>query len=244
MIKSRGVKEAAKALGADLCGIATANGFTRAPEGFRPADIYPASRSVVVFAKRLPAAAAYGPSRVAYTQTVTTIHAELDRIALALAVWLEERGSGAVMIPSDDPYEHWEPERQHGRAILSLKHAAELAGLGVLGRNTLLVNETYGNLISLGAVLAEAELEPDPPAGYQACREGCLRCVRACPQSALDGTACNQNLCRQRSGSQNERGFFLKNCNLCRVICPNALGLTGGAETRDRLAAMLHHRSW
>lgn len=58
---------------------------------------------------------------------------------MEVSLRLEKQGIGAVPIPSSDPYEHWEPERLHGRAILSLRHAGYLAGLGVLGKNTLLI---------------------------------------------------------------------------------------------------------
>jgi len=34
-----------------------------------------------------------------------------------------------VLIPTDAPYEYWDSENQEGRAILSLRHAAMLAGL-------------------------------------------------------------------------------------------------------------------
>jgi epoxyqueuosine reductase QueG len=53
MIEANQVKEIAASLGADLCGIAPAERFLNAPTGFRPSDIYPDVKSVVVFAKRV-----------------------------------------------------------------------------------------------------------------------------------------------------------------------------------------------
>ena len=73
------------------------------------------------------------------------------------------------MIPSDDPFESWDPERQHGQAILSLRHAGYFAGLGQLGKNNLLINEKFGNMIQIGALLLADRLAPDPLAAYEAC---------------------------------------------------------------------------
>ncbi len=152
------------------------------------------------------------------TQAVDTLTAEI-------ALRLEELGVGCVPVPSDDPYEHWEADRSYGRAILSLRHAGYLAGLGVLGKNTLLINEYYGNMIQLGAVLVDAELEGNPIATYEACLSDCQLCIDYCPEKALDGASVNQQLCRPRSNFMTEKGYILKKCYVCRSVCPTALGM-------------------
>ena len=50
--------------------------------------------------------------------------------------------------------------RKEQFGYISLKHAAEIAGLGVIGKNYLLTNPQYGNLIWLSAILTNAELTP------------------------------------------------------------------------------------
>jgi epoxyqueuosine reductase len=225
MISSQGLKDLAQELGADLCGIAPADRFGEAPEGFHPADIYEKCKSVVVYAKRLPTEALFASSCVPYTHINRMVTLETDMIGIELCRRLEERGVGAVPIPSDDPYEHWEPDRAYGRAILSMRHAGYLAGLGGLGRNTLLVNGLFGNMIQIGAVLVDSELEGDPIAAYQVCPDGCTRCIDSCPVNALDGVAVDQYLCRPLACFKNERGFILKKCNLCRSVCPSRVGL-------------------
>jgi len=69
------VKNQAKKLGADLCGIAPAERFSGAPEGFRPANIYPACQSVIVIAKRVPPALFQSKSPSPYTMV-----AEIERM--------------------------------------------------------------------------------------------------------------------------------------------------------------------
>lgn len=219
------VKCVLKELGADLCGVAPAERFASAPRGFHPGDIQPGCRSVVVFAMRIPAGVLSARSCVPYTRASAQAAAEVDSLAFCAASRLEELGPRCAVIPSDDPYEHWEPERLHGRGILSLRHAGVLAGLGVLGRGALLINERFGNMIQLGALLLDAELEGDPLATYEACRPDCGRCIDACPAGALDGETADQAKCRPVSMITNARGFALKGCYACRAACPHRLGI-------------------
>jgi len=225
MIDSGMLKEVVKNLGADLCGIAPAERFREAPTGFHPCDIYEECRSVVVFAKKLPNQSLFAESCVPYTFVNSMMTQEIDRLTVEISVKLEDMGVGNVPIPSDDPYEHWEVDRSYGRAILSLRHAGWLVGLGVLGKNTLLINEHYGNMTQLGAVLVDAELDGDSIATYEGCLPDCRLCLDSCPEAALDGQTVNQQLCRPRSNSLSEKGYILKKCYTCRKICPNALGM-------------------
>jgi epoxyqueuosine reductase QueG len=226
MIDSEAVKSILAGLGADLCGIAPVDRFEGAPAGFHPSDVYKDCRSAVVFARRLPAGVLHASSCVPYTHVNTLTAWEVDRLALRVSLELEGSGIIAVPIPSDDPYEHWEPERTYGRAILSMRHAGYLAGLGILGKNTLLINDLFGNMIQIGAVLTDAQLEGDPIATYEGCPEACRLCLDSCPQHALDGTTVDQYLCRPLACYRNERGFVLKRCNICRSVCPSVKGLT------------------
>ena len=224
MLDSLAVKATAKALGADACGIAPAERFAGAPEGFRPTDIYPSCRSVVVFLKGMPQELLETANPVPYSSTAFVIYAELDRLGVELARAMKLQGAKTVPMPCDAPYLHWEEAAGHGMGILSMRHAAQLAGLGVLGRNTLLLNQGLGNMGYIGAVLTAAELEPDPLVEGQECPEGCSICLDACPEGALDGTTANQLRCRKRSITQVGRAFTIYNCNICRRQCPRSQG--------------------
>jgi epoxyqueuosine reductase len=225
MHDSREIKDIAADLGADLCGVAPAGRFQGAPEGFRPTDIYGECKSVVVFARKLPSRALFADSPVPYTHANNLMAQECDRLALTLSLRLEDAGIGALPLPSDDPYEYWEADNRYGRAVLSMRHAGLLAGLGALARNTLLVNRDLGNMIQLGAVLVDAELESDSVQDFDPCPPGCSLCIESCPKGALDGTTVDQKACREISCFVNERGFVIKRCNICRSICPNSLGI-------------------
>ena len=109
---------------------------------------------------------------------------------------------------------------------ISLKHAAELAGLGVIGKNYLLTNPEYGNLLWFSAVLTDADLIPDTnsitdkKAPYMNCSD-CNKCVEMCPSKALDNPAafgrknCTDVMFKMGNGK------WVIRCFLCRKVCPN-----------------------
>ena len=219
------IKQTVFDLGADLCGIAPVERFSGAPKGFHPNDISKSCQSVLVFAKKLPAGALFSSSCIPYTYINRLIIEEVDALTLTLSRRLDDLGFSNVPIPTDDPSEYWDPKRTYARGILSLRHAGFLAGLGVLGKNTLLINDKLGNMIQIGALLLDKKLEGDPIADYQPCSEKCQLCIKSCPKKALDGITVNQYACRRQSTVVNERGFILKKCWECRRVCPNHSGI-------------------
>ena len=218
------IKDAVLNLGADLCGLAHIDAFEAAPSGFHPADIYGDCRSVVVLAKRMPRGAGQVGPRIVYNRANVISLEEADRLAYQAALVIESFGAVAVPLPADSPYDYWEEDNLRGRGIMSLRHAAVLAGLGRLGRNTLVVNERLGNMMSLGAVLTNLDLATDPPA-KELCLPKCRRCLENCPTGALDGQTADQKRCRTHTYSTNTRGYGVVNCNLCRTGCPLAFGV-------------------
>jgi len=219
--------------GVDLCGIAPVERFRGAPEGFRPTDIYPSAKSVFVIAKRVPRAALLSRSPVPYTFASDVVLNEVFRITCDLSLRLQDLGVAGVPIPSE-PYEYWDVKKKEGRGILSLKHAGHLAGLGILGKNTLLTNNKLGNRITLGALLLNVPLEGNPIAEYRICKEDCNACITSCPAKALDGKSIVQKLCREKSQQITPKGYSLYLCNTCRTVCPVGEGLERKKGTAAR----------
>lgn len=219
------IKRRASELGMDLCGIAPVERFADAPQGFHPTDIIKDCKSVIILAARFPVSTLSSPSPATYTFVRNKVMDKVDSITCQLAAELEELGGSAVPIPSSDPYDYWDNDRRHGQGVLSLKHAAVRAGLGQMGKNTLLINDQLGNMLWLGAVLVTKELEPDLIADYQACIPGCQLCLQSCPAKALDGTTIVQSKCRSISAKRTEGGGGVYACNLCRKLCPRHNGI-------------------
>jgi epoxyqueuosine reductase len=218
------IKDVAYSLGADLCGIAPVGRFRDAPQGFHPQDIFPEAHSVVVVARRFPEGPFHARSAIPYTVANDVILAEVARVVVLLCAALEQQiGTRAVPVPSE-PYEYWEAEKREGKGLLSLKHAAWLAGLGVITRNGLLTSKSHGNRICLGAALLDTELRGDNLADYGFDCQRCGSCIAACPVHALGERAVRQSLCRSHSEGRTKKGYPLYVCNACRRVCPNGAG--------------------
>jgi epoxyqueuosine reductase len=220
-IKTSKIKETVYQLGADVCGIASVERFQNAPAGFHPVDILSDAQSVIVFGKQFPKGTFFSLSTAPYTLVRNQLIQIMDDLAMDLTYIIEKRDYVAVPVPSSEPYEFWDPQKRHGRAILSLKHSAQLAGLGSIGKNTLLINEKYGNRLWLGGVITNMELEPDTLT-RNFCLPNCRICIDICPQSALDETTIDQKKCREIAYTKTEGGGQLIACNRCRVECPFA----------------------
>lgn len=215
------VKTLLRALGADLCGIAPVERFDGAPKGFHPRDVLPTCSTVIAFACRFPAAALTSPTPVVYTRVRNSLSEKIDAMALEVCLALERAGIAAVPIPAVESIP--DPATGRKRSIVSLKHAAQAAGLGTIGRHSLLLTPEFGALVWLGAVLTDGALEADPPA-EPLCNE-CGLCVAACPAGALDGELVDQQACYAHAfGEDPALGRWVISCHRCRDACPHLYG--------------------
>ncbi len=218
------IKEYAKKLGADVCGIADIHRFQHAPEGFHPRDLYAQCNSVIVSGIALPKGLYDVDSRLIYGYFNESVCPKVDDISFRLAKYLEDiLDAAAIPLPCDAPYDYWDKAHLTGKGLLSMKHAAVQAGIGTLGKSTLLLNAQYGNRLVVGAVLTNLPLHADPMASA-VCLEGCTRCIDACPTQAIQNGHVDQSLCRPFSYGSTARGFGTVECNRCRTQCPMRLG--------------------
>ncbi|MCL2617330.1 MAG: hypothetical protein FWD96_06775, partial [Defluviitaleaceae bacterium] len=147
-----------------------------------------------------------------------------ERLSMDVLRFCDSKGVGGILIPATTPYVYWDEENKIGKGILSLKHAAVLAGLGIMGRSTIFINRDYGNMVYLGAVLLDVELEQDPPVTDLSCPDGCSICIDNCKQKAIKNGTVDQKLCREHSFLKVGRGWDTYSCNTCRRLCPLRAG--------------------
>lgn len=231
MLDRERVKEIMKALGADLCGIANIDRFENAPEGFHPLDVFPSCKSVISFACRFPVGALYCESNIPYTRIRNTITPKMDMIALNFCAEMERHGVMCVPIPTNES--QWDEKTNRWRSIVSQKHAAQAAGLGTIGRHSLLITPEFGSMVWLGAVLCAEALEPD--ALKEPICNHCNLCVEICPVHALNDAQVNQQACWDYAFGEDERTHAWRiACHKCRDICPYNTGSQNSFQMTSR----------
>jgi len=244
-IDTQAVKARAFELGFDLCGVAQAKALDRAAydrwyandwdaklpymrerveERLDPRRLLPGAKSVIVVAASYApepggarAAAPGADERLAvarYAQGRDYHNVLLKRVR-KLAAWLRE--SGAQVYAEVDT------------GAVAEKAWAMEAGLGWIGKNSLLIHEKLGSWLLLGALITDLALAPDAP-HPERCGD-CRACLPACPTDAIrEGRLVDSNRClafhtiETRAPIPPElaarAGGRVFGCDACQETCP------------------------
>lgn len=110
--------------------------------------------------------------------------------------------------------------------IFEKRYAVE-AGLGWIGRQSLLVTPEFGSFVLLGEIVMTAECnEYDKPYEGVGCGE-CRRCVEACPNNAIKERHIDTSRCiscatieRKEEGEGCDLHGWIFGCDECQTVCP------------------------
>ena len=243
MLTSSTVKDRARELGFDLCGVAPAVGLAelarihdwigRGHAGEmryleRSAEVradltrfLPGARSVIVTATNyftgadpMPAP----PASVARYARGQDYHLVLAERLEALLAWMRQATSqsfdAAVFVDK-----HWVQERV----------VAAYAGLGWIGKHSLLINPEIGSWLLLAGIATTLPLAPDALVADQC--GACTLCIDACPTGAIveprevDARTCISYLTIEKDGvlTDPEKAAVaghLFGCDVCQDVCP------------------------
>ena len=187
--------------------------------------VVPSARSVIVLATIYNVERPYSneradPERASIARYAwgddyhAVIEARLDR----LAEWLRATAGPGVEVRA---YVDTGPVQE--------RVYAQYAGIGWIGKNTCLINETLGSWVFLSVVITSLDLEPDAPALDQC--GTCARCLDACPTGALvephvmDATRCLSYLTIELRGAipepaREDIAHHVYGCDICQDVCP------------------------
>ncbi|RKX24521.1 MAG: tRNA epoxyqueuosine(34) reductase QueG [Candidatus Zixiibacteriota bacterium] len=250
-LNSETVKRLAKEVGFDLCGITTPEPIPQSSERFRrwldrgyhdqmtylardperrsdPRVLMPSVQSVVVLGLNY-----YQPNsqvtpkssgRVARFARGKDYHKVIERMGMQFVAMLSQvlgPGAGAEFRFLVD----YGPMLE--RAI------AAKAGLGFIGKNSMLISRQFGSWFFLAELLTSLPLESDDPFAVNHGRCGtCNLCIEACPTGAIvddytiDSRKCLSYLTIEKpseidSKMASQLGDTVFGCDICQEVCPH-----------------------
>jgi epoxyqueuosine reductase len=117
---------------------------------------------------------------------------------------------------------------------LFLKDAAVLSGIGIIGRNNLLLHPEWGPRIRLRSILLEGDFQATKVLeGFSPCETCEGFCQKACPMNAFPQEKYRRPICRKQIianvenkvpdgeiGENGKRNLVIKYCRACELSCP------------------------
>ena len=202
------VKAKAKALGADLVGIASMDRWEGAPKQCDPRYIFPRARAMVVLAFRIPRGVLRGIEEgTRFIDYPSMGYASLNQVQGTMCLWrlvrwMEDHGYEAIPQFNGNGGESinpvtgnfrkgWSqpvaPGKPYPDVFVHFRIAAYLAGLGEFGWSKVFLTPQFGPRQRFAVMFTDAPLEPDPIFEGHIC-DRCKLCVKNCHGKALSMT--------------------------------------------------------
>lgn len=186
--------------------------------------ILPGARSLVLvgldYTAMRPRKESAGRGRIAAYAFGDDYHRVMEPRLRELAAWLAAQSGDAPA---------WKVYVDTG-ALLERSHAQQ-AGLGFIGKNTMLIHPRRGSSFFIGEIITDLAFDIyDTPLADSLCG-ACTRCLNACPTDAfprpfvLDARRCISYLTIEHKGSipqelRPKMGSWVYGCDICNAVCP------------------------
>ena len=151
------------------------------------------------------------------------VNTALDRAAFLVSKRIQDTGFRSYFVPASSMLNNGKLE-----GTFSHKVAANLAGLGWVGKSCLLITPEFGPRVRLATVLTDAPLEVGKPLPNRC--GSCTKCIDICPAKAFTGRPFSQSeprdarfkaaLCDEYTEKRTPIYGDI-NCGLCVHVCPH-----------------------
>ncbi|NLO06096.1 MAG: (4Fe-4S)-binding protein [candidate division WS1 bacterium] len=199
MLTAEKVKQAAKAMGADLCSIGTPDRWEGAPAQMDPRFIMPEAKSVIAFGFRIMRGSLRGIEEGTFFSNYSSMGygglnwLYIPHTMINMAKYIEDYGYEAIPLGHLSPWRAIdnvgnlkggsrpvEPGKPAPDVMVHLRIAGFLCGMGEIGWSKVFLTPEFGPRQRIGVMLTEAELEPDPIFEPHLC-DRCMLCASECP---------------------------------------------------------------
>lgn len=207
----------------ELLGAASLNEKTPPEIRNQATSLLPEAKSVIVLGKEIfrEIVALLSPSKAAgeaeggelFGPHSDYLNSRLTRAVYDLANFFHKEGYHCLPLPAAG----CPTDQRFLKALFSYKHAAQLTGLGIIGRHGLLITPQFGPRLRLACLLTSAEVEPSQPLPEDFCLD-CAACIRACPAQALQMPKAGEQYAMNKFACRTYRQVGLT-CSVCLKIC-------------------------
>jgi len=181
------IHKIAKNENVSVFGIGPASEMADEAPGFRPEDFLPGVQSLICFGISIPRDVYCTPTYSLETvwRSQNLLYRRLDTLAMRFSSLLEESGARAIPIFGCMPL----GVNEKGTVVgyVNQIRMAEISGIGVIGKNGLLIDSQHGSRLMLGGLLTTASLPVMhyPDSEEPGCPSDCQICSDACPVKAI-----------------------------------------------------------
>lgn len=261
MLTSEIIKQRARELGADLCGIGDIRHFAGEAAQRDPRQILPNATCVIGFGFRVPKGLYEAMERGVQFLNYTSLGVKYidedfaEMLLLRMAALIENEGYDAcvqrntsnIRIQGDktqnpELYDTYElqfasaiaPDKPVPDVVLDFSRAAQICGLGSVSVKGNVLTREFGPYVRWAFIVTDAELVCDAPFEGNLC-DGCMACAQACPGHAISKDGLDSWTC-----SVYYRGAHAANPYMtddCMADEPDRAQILAGEKTFDAQSA-------